>query len=51
LLEEQFILKYHGKLSIFEQENINSEDRQWWINRLKKQFEDEEDKSKGQHSL
>ena len=51
ILEEQFVLKYHGKLSIFEQENITAEDREWFFNRLKKEKEAEEDRSRNQHTV
>ncbi len=50
-MEEQFILHYHGKMTLFEQENMTAEDRQWWIERLKKQAEEEENRSKNYKSM
>ena len=46
-MEQSFILKYHGKFSLFEQANIVAEDRQWWIKRLNKQKEAESKESSG----
>lgn len=45
LLEEQFILKTYGDLSLFEQQCLNYEDRQWWYERLKKKMEDEREQA------
>jgi len=42
LLEEQYLLKTHAKLSLFEQEQIPAEDRRWWIERIKKAQEEQE---------
>jgi len=36
-LEQQFQLKEHGNLSIFEQNAMVSEDRSWWMKRLEKE--------------
>jgi len=36
-LEQQFQLKEHGNLSIFEQNAMVSEDRGWWMKRLEKE--------------
>lgn len=41
LLEQCFALVYHGSMSISDQIMFNREDRDWFINRLKKQKEDE----------
>jgi len=43
LVEQQFALKHHGKLSLFEQEALTAEERAWWIRRLNKQNEDQND--------
>jgi hypothetical protein len=41
LREEQFQLKIHGKLTLFEQNNMTSEDRAWWLKRAYKEAEEE----------
>jgi hypothetical protein len=41
LLEEQFILKCYGELSLFEQQCLTAEDRVWWIQRINKKNEEE----------
>lgn len=40
-MEESFILKTYGELSLFEQNQLTAEDRTWWLRRLKKKAEDE----------
>lgn len=40
-MEQSFILKHHGRMSLFEQNNMTSEERIWWIRRLEKQSDDE----------
>ncbi len=38
-MEHEFILKYHGHISLFEQAKMTHEERAWWANRLVKEFE------------
>ena len=38
-MEQSFLLKHHARLSLFEQNNMTSEERAWWIKRV-----DEENK-------
>jgi len=45
ILEEQYILKKHANLSIQEQELIHAEDRRWWLERIKKDHEEEESRA------
>lgn len=52
-MEQQFQLKYHGKLSLFEQAMMTSEDRAWFLKRLEKEFKEQADREKaamGSHS-
>lgn len=44
-MEQFFTLKYHGKLSLWELNNLTAEERSWWIKRLNKQKEMEEQQS------
>jgi hypothetical protein len=39
-MEEQFILKEYGDLSLFEQNQMVAEDRAWWIKRLEREYEE-----------
>jgi hypothetical protein len=50
LLEQQFLLKQHGGLTLFEQDNMTAEDRKWWIKRLEKENRDREEREKGYSS-
>lgn len=45
ILEQQFILKWYGKLSLAEQNSMTSEDRKWWEKRIAKQIEEEHKKA------
>ena len=47
LLEQMFQLKQHGNLSFFEMDSLTSEDRAWWLVRLKRFQEEQEQASKG----
>ena len=47
-MEQQFQLKYHGKLSLFEQTAMTSEERAWFLKRLEKEFKDKQDAEKKQ---
>jgi hypothetical protein len=42
-MEQMFQLKHHGKLSLFEQNNMTHEDRAWYMKRLDKEFKDQQD--------
>ena len=46
-MEIQHQLKHHGNYSLFEQAQMTAEDRQWTIQRLQKQFKDDNDKAGG----
>lgn len=47
-MEQQFQLKDAGNLSLFEQNQMTSEERSWWMKRLhKKREEQEKERSKG----
>lgn len=37
LMEQQFMLKQYGNISLFEQNSMTAEERTWWINRLEKE--------------
>jgi len=39
-MEQQFQLKHHGNLSLFEQASMVAEDRAWWIKRLEREFKE-----------
>lgn len=47
-MEQQFQLKHYGKLSIFEQNNMTAEDRNWYLKRLEKEFKDRAEKERQQ---
>lgn len=47
-MEQEFTLKYFGKLSLFEQANMTAESRKWWIQRLKRAKEEENKSSNSQ---
>ena len=34
LMEESFVLKHHGGISLAEQAIMTAEDRKWWIKRI-----------------
>lgn len=38
-MEQQFVLKYHGKVDIWEQNNMTGEERSWWIKRIQEEIE------------
>ena len=46
ILEEQFQLKFHGNLSLHEQNNMTSEDRAWWIKRLEKELKEKAERER-----
>ena len=37
IMEQQFLLKRYGKLDLFEQSAMSSEDRQWWLKRIQEE--------------
>lgn len=40
LMEEQFQLKEYAKLNLFEQAEMTSEERAWWLKRTQKEIEE-----------
>lgn len=42
-MEQQFQLKHHGHLSIFEQAQMTAEERAWYLKRIEKEFRDREE--------
>jgi hypothetical protein len=42
-MEQQFQLKHHGNLSLFEQNQMPAEDRGWWMKRLQKEHKDKQE--------
>ena len=47
-MEQQFQLKHYGELSIFEQNNMTAEDRNWFMRRLEKEFKEKAEREKKQ---
>ena len=47
-MEQQFQLKYYGRLSLFEQNQMTSEDRAWMLNRIQKEMKDKAEAEKQQ---
>ena len=47
LMEQQFQLKHYGKLSLFEQNQMISEDRNWYIKRIEEEFKKQQEKERG----
>lgn len=39
-MEQSFILKQYGSISLFEQNNMTAEERAWWVQRLDKEAKD-----------
>ena len=48
LMEEQFQLKYYGRYSLFEQNQMTAEDRRWTMRRIIKELKDKEEQEKKQ---
>lgn len=46
-MEVSYRLKKHGNLSLFEQDNMTAEDRKWWIERIEKDLEAEQEAQRG----
>jgi hypothetical protein len=44
-MNQQFLLKEYGKLSLFEQENMTAEERSWWLRRLEEERRKQSEKS------
>lgn len=42
LMNESFLLKTHGKLSLQEQAIMTAEERKWWLKALERHFEKQE---------
>lgn len=47
-MEQQFQLKHHGNLSLFEQAAMVAEDRAWWIKRLEREFKEKAERERKQ---
>ncbi len=47
-MEQQFQLKHHGKLSLFEQSQMTAEERGWFMKRLEKEFKDKKEQEEAQ---
>lgn len=47
-MEQQFQLKHHGKLNLFEQAQMTSEERAWFMRRLEKEFKEKQDAERKQ---
>lgn len=45
LMEEEFLLKYHGHFSLFEMNNMTAEDRAWHIDRINKEVKAQNSRS------
>jgi len=46
LLEQQFLLKTYGKLTLFEQNSMTAEDRRWWMQRIQEENEKKAEEEK-----
>jgi len=40
IMEQQFLLKEYGHLSLFEQNNMTAEERTWYIRRLDHEYKE-----------
>ena len=40
-MEQMWQLKTHGNLSFEEQDMLSAEDRSWWMDRIKKHFDEQ----------
>ena len=45
-MDQSFLLKHYGHLSIEEQNNMTAEDRMWWIRRINEERERKENANK-----
>jgi len=45
-MEQQFHLKEYGGFSLDEMSHLTGEERQWWMNRLQKKHEQEQEAAK-----
>lgn len=45
-MEQTFMLKEYGKLNLFEQNNMTSEDRRWWLKRLEREINERNKKER-----
>lgn len=47
IMEQQFILKEYGRLSLFEQDNMTAEERNWYVRRLDHEYRERNKKQSG----
>lgn len=43
-MEQQFQLHYYGGLSLFEQNQMTAEERSWWLSRVKRARDEENER-------
>lgn len=46
-MEQQFILKEYGRISLFEQNNMTAEERNWYVRRLDHEYRERSKKQGG----
>lgn len=46
-MEQQFVLKEYGRLSLFEQNNMTAEERNWYVARLNREYQERAKKHGG----
>jgi len=46
-MEQSFLLKHYGHISLEEQRTMTAEERNWWLERLDKEHRREKEASKG----
>lgn len=49
-MEQAFLLKHYGNLSLEEMRTMTAEERGWWLQRLDKEHKKQNDASKGGHT-
>ena len=47
VMEQQFILKEYGRISLFEQNNMTAEERNWYVRRLDHEYRERNKKQGG----
>lgn len=47
-MEQQFQLKHHGKLDLFEQSQMTAEERAWFMKRLDREFKERKEREEAQ---
>jgi hypothetical protein len=45
-MEQQFVLKYYGHFSLFEQAQMTAEERAWHVQRVSKELKDKSEAEK-----